>query len=88
MQWEEILYSVCDFCITNQKELYALLAFIVFVGIYLNDQKELVKVEYSHSPKKHKKHMIKKYYVNKTTGKTTVVVTHTNKNIINKSNWG
>lgn len=88
MQWEDILYNVCDICVTYQKELYGILVFIIFLALYLNDKKELIKVEYSSSPKKHKKHMVKKYYVNKLTGKTTVVTTHTNKNIVNKSNWG
>ena len=88
MQWEEILYNICDMCVTYQKQLYALLAFILFMGFYIQDKKELVKVEYSISPKKYKKHMIRKYYVNTLTGKTYIVEKHTNKNIVNKSNWG
>ena len=87
MQLDEVLYTLSLY----QKELLTVLAGLLFLLGVIKDNKrkniKLLKVEYSSSPKKHKKYKIVKYYLNETTGKIKIVEEHTNKKVINKSNW-
>lgn len=87
MQWEEILYTLNLY----QKELLTVLAGLIFLLGVVKSNKgnhaHLLKVEYSSSPKKNKKYKITKYYLNESTGKIKIVEEHTNKKIIDKSNW-
>lgn len=63
---------------------------LAIISINRNENRKnmrLLKVEYSSSQKKNKKYKIRKYYLNETTGRIKIIDEHTNKEVINKSNW-
>ena len=84
----DVLYLIVPYC----DEFVLLLGVLIFVyGIFDSNKKEkkqkqnnnskLVKTEYSLSTQGNKKYRIRKIYIDKTTGKTSIVDEYTNEEI-------
>lgn len=90
---EENLYILSLYqneIITILKWCACIIFLVAIISTNRNDKRKnmrLLKVEYSSSQKKNKKYKIRKYYLNETTGRIKIIDEHTNKEIIDKSNW-